>query len=126
MRLIIVRFDYNHSGGSASIRIGHEERLSSFEQPSYLGVECGFHIAPRPPEDLPDSNAVVPVPGSNEWLNLGILGRHPVNWPSSVDQPQMGAYKFQVARMIANMIANATLGDLDSQIPTVLVPNPSR
>ena len=50
----------------------------------------------------------------------------PVNWPGSVEQPQMGAYKLQVARLIANMIANATLSDLDSQIPTVLVPNQNR
>ena len=39
MRLIIIRFEYKHLGGSASIRIGHGESLSSFDQPSYLGVD---------------------------------------------------------------------------------------
>ncbi|CAN7790286.1 hypothetical protein LJR034_009043 [Caballeronia sp. LjRoot34] len=126
MRLIIIQFNYNHLGGSAFVRVGHDEKLSAFDQPSYLGVDCGFHVVPRPADDLPDNHVLVQVPGTAAWLNLCILAKHPVNWPSGVEQPQIGAYKLQIARLISNMIANATLSDLDDQIPTVLVPGPNR
>jgi hypothetical protein len=121
MNLKIIQFNYGHLGGAASIHIGHDQVISAFEQPSYVGVHCGYHVVPSPSHDVPDNHVQVQIPGSQAWLNLCVLWAQPVNWPSRTEVPAMSAYKVQIARLIANMIANATLSDLGQRIPDVLI-----
>lgn len=121
MILKIIQFNYGQLGGSAHVQIGHDEAISALDQPSYVGVHCGYHVLPSPSQDVPDNHIQVPIPGSSVWLNLCILWTQPVNWPKSLEVPDMSTYKHQAAKLIANMIANATLEDLGQRIPNVIV-----
>ena len=121
MKLQIVQFNWNRGGGSATIHLEGPAPESALNPPQYFAVHVGFHT--RRTSDLqhhPDQESIL-LPGqSDRWLVVGFFWTQPVNIPWDCIHPDTQSYRRQVSDLLANMVANAELENLDARVPTVI------
>lgn len=121
MKLKIIRFDYGNGGGGASARVYASPPASAFERHPYLGIEIGYVIRHERPEYDSNTQELVLLPlGANAvFLLVGFLWEQPVFADREQIWPHPSEYRNKLARMVANMVANAELASLDDTVPTV-------
>jgi hypothetical protein len=121
MKLKIVQFNWNAGGGSATIHLEGPTVESALQSYQYFSVLVGFHT--RRTSDLvehADQERVL-IPGhSDRWLVVGFFTVTSVNLGAGHTKPSPSTYRPLVARLLANMAANAQLDNLNAPVPLVV------